>query len=446
MAKSKFRQLASAAEDLVSRTKESYQTRDSTGKYENCLSSDVPLPEWKCKEGDHILDIVPWIAGPNHPTVDEGKGTYLLDLWVHQKIGVNENEYVCPSRNYGKPCPICEDIAAIKKTKGYDEDYVKSVEPKRRVVYAIIVYDSPQEEQQSPYVWEASHFLTEKNISAIARNKRTGGFISFANPDTGKTIEFTREGSGIGTKYSGYMLTERDYVIPDEILDAVPSLDDYIDILEYEELSNIYYGGAAPEEEGGECEYQEDATGGYQAGDDQQDGQGYYDDGDGAQYDDPNGDGYAEGGEYDTGEDPGAEDSGEDYQGEDPGTDDDSAPPDEVAQEAEQQEEKPQRTTQTAGRGGGRLASRGAAKAPAKKAPPRQGRAPLRTAGNARIGRRQPAGENEAPAGRTVKKAPPKRAPLRGKPAAKQSPARGAGKPAPRTGTRLNRRPVKEGE
>jgi len=246
---SRFRAAAGAADDLVKRTKESYNSKDSSGKFELYISKDIPIPQWKCKEGDHILDILPWMAGPNHPTTPN-KGTYLLDVWVHKKVGVSESDYLCLSRNYGKPCPICEDLANLKKARTYDEQYVKDMSPKRRVVYCIQVYDSAKEEEAGPYWWEASHFLSEKNIVAIAKNRRTGGYIPFSNPDTGKTVEFTREGSGAtNTKYAGFKFTDRDYVISDDLLDKVPPLEDYLIVLDYEDLAEKYFGaGGSPDD------------------------------------------------------------------------------------------------------------------------------------------------------------------------------------------------------
>jgi hypothetical protein len=258
---SRFRQATAGADDLVKRTEESYRTKDSSGKYENYLAKNMPLPTWKCKDGDHVIDIIPWLAGDGLPgKLEKGKGTYFLDLWSHQHIGVNECSYLCLARNFNKPCPICEDVAEMKKKAGYDEKYVKSITAKRRVVYAIMVYDSNKETEAGPFVWEASHWLTEKNIAAIARNRRTGGYVAFANPDTGKSIEFTKEGTGENTKYTGFKFTDRDYTISEETLEAVPPLDEYLIEMEYDELLDIYKGSGGGEEEGDEDENMRDSS------------------------------------------------------------------------------------------------------------------------------------------------------------------------------------------
>ena len=62
---------------------------------------------WKCAEGDHIIDIIPFEAGPdmpfderNQPVSDEGDIDYVLDLFVHMKIGNMGTPFVCPYENF----------------------------------------------------------------------------------------------------------------------------------------------------------------------------------------------------------------------------------------------------------------------------------------------------------------------------------------------------------
>ena len=131
MAKRKsFRELA-GADDLTERTEESYNTRESSGKYNDYFTDDMPLQKFICNKGPHILDVVPFIAGPNHPNVKEGKATHNVDVFVHFGIGITESAYLCPARMNRGDCPICEYQAKLKKRKNYDEDFVKSFNAKR---------------------------------------------------------------------------------------------------------------------------------------------------------------------------------------------------------------------------------------------------------------------------------------------------------------------------
>lgn len=224
--------------DLKKRTEESYNSKDDSGKFRGYIKSSIPIKQWKCDEGDHVIDILPWLAGKNNPNgLEENDGTHKVEVFAHYGIGVNENSYVCPQLTIGKPCPICEYRNAMKKEDNYDEDAFKALNAKRRVIYQVCVFDTPKTEAAGVMYWDASFHLAEKNIVALAKNNRTGEFIPFADPDKGKTIEFTREGKGITTDYTALKFTERE-PIPDDVLDQCVCLDDYIEILSYEELTN----------------------------------------------------------------------------------------------------------------------------------------------------------------------------------------------------------------
>jgi len=236
--KSRFRQEA-GADDLTERTEQSYNTREASGKYNDYFTDDMPLTKWMCTEAGHILDVIPFIAGDNHPNVAPGKATHNVDVFVHFGIGVTESAYLCPARMGKGKCPICEYQAELKKQKNYDEEYVKSFNAKRRVVYNVCVYDTHKDEDAGVMIWEASHHLSEKNIMAIARNNRTGAFVKWADPDNGKTVEFAREGKGKSTNYVGFKFTDREEPISDETLDEAIAIDDYLKYLTYEELADV---------------------------------------------------------------------------------------------------------------------------------------------------------------------------------------------------------------
>ena len=231
---SRFRQNAKS-EDLQKRTSESYSSKDFSGKYKDFLK-EKPRPIFKPKEGDHIIDIIPFLAGSNHPKVKEGEPCYNVDLFVHMNVGVNEDQIVCPSQTFGKPCPVCERKKYLQSIGEYDDDK-NPLYASRRVLYYVVVYDDAKEEAKGVQIWHASHHLAEKQFVALSKNKRDGGYRSFSDPDTGKSIEFSIEGKGRGTTYTGVQLVDRDEPISDDILDQceVP-LDEIIEVLSYDEI------------------------------------------------------------------------------------------------------------------------------------------------------------------------------------------------------------------
>lgn len=230
----------------------------------------APLKIWKCKEGEHILDIIPFLAGPNHHQVKEGEPTYLLDIWIHQKVGMDENDVVCLARNYNEACPICEYINAQRLNKELDEESEKALtalNPKRRCLYNVVCYDSTREESRGVQLWEVAHFLFEKKILSVARNPRGGGFVPFSSPDNGKSIYFEREGSGItNTQYLGHKFIERQSEITDALLEEAYVLDELVIKLSYDQIKEALLGGLTKPEKKSTEESGEPGKGGDEPG------------------------------------------------------------------------------------------------------------------------------------------------------------------------------------
>lgn len=210
----------------------------STGSRYPTIFNKEAVPEgvefWKCLEGDHLVDIIPFEAGPDMPFDDkmqpiseEGDFDYVLDLFVHANMGNMKVPYVCPYENFGLPCPVCEFIKANRLEK----EIWKKLAVKHRVIYFLWVHDSRKEEKKGVQIFEASHFFMEQNIASIAKSPKTGGYEKFSCPDKGKSLAWTREGSGLeNTKYLGHRFIERDTPIPDKIVDSTFALDSIVNM------------------------------------------------------------------------------------------------------------------------------------------------------------------------------------------------------------------------
>lgn len=241
-------------QDLLNRQQETYEQKDSSGRFGDFFNEKMTLPKWVAKEGEHIIDIIPWEIGNNFPTrnypnAKPGGGAHVLDLWVHNNVGPNEDQFICPARNYGRACPICEHTAELKKEDA-DDETVKATYPKRRTVYLIICRDSAEEEAKGLQVWQVAHFFMQKHLDEISKKPRGGGYVPFPDPDEGKQIFFKRAGSGAtNTSYIAHQFLDReDYIIEDDILDKAPSLDECIHVPTYEELYAAYWGRDINEE------------------------------------------------------------------------------------------------------------------------------------------------------------------------------------------------------
>lgn len=241
-------------QDLLKRGKESYESRNDSGRFKSFFRDVEGVEFWKCVAGGHIVDFIPAVMGINNPRVVKGKAeegdyTYVLDIYIHYNVGVNKDSYVCPARNYGQPCPICEHQNALRDEEDYDEDLVKSYEPARRAIYNIVCYDNNKEEEKGIQIWNAPHNSIEKELTGLAKDPRTGEQYAFSSPWDGKSFSFTREGKGPrDTKYIERKFIDRKdgqgsiYEISDGILDEARCLDELMVKCSYEELYEAHWG------------------------------------------------------------------------------------------------------------------------------------------------------------------------------------------------------------
>lgn len=244
---SELRKKGQGVKDQIgARTKESYNVKDDSGKYGSIFNKKMGLEKYKIAEGEHAVDIIPWLVGNQYPTknfpnIKPGDIAYILDIWVHFGIGVNEDAIACPARNYDKPCPVCEELTQLKK-EGADDELINPLKPKRRAIYQVVSRNSAGEEAKGVQLMDSPHYYTERIIAEKARRPFGGGFIFFSDPDEGKTVYFKRKGTGRSTEYVSHDFMDRKEPISDEILDSALSLDDYLVIKDYDEIKALHEG------------------------------------------------------------------------------------------------------------------------------------------------------------------------------------------------------------
>ncbi len=241
---------------LLTKTQHSYETRADSGQFRSIFKDGTGAVIWKCIGGDHMVDIIPYKAGRFDPdkNLKPGDYTYVLIAWVHYGIGVNQDAFICPAKNYNKPCPICEDREKLRKEENFDEDLIKSLTPKKRSIYNIVVYDNEKEQAKGVQIWDVAHWFMERLITPLAkapsRGSKTVPFIPFTDPDEGKSISFERQGTGAdNTSFIGHKFVDREYIIEEVILAQAKCLDELIIQTPYDELRAAYFGEVVEEEE-----------------------------------------------------------------------------------------------------------------------------------------------------------------------------------------------------
>ena len=246
--------------NLGRRTQQQTDTRDDNGgvsrqgfmNYAKCGLKFFKLAE---PGTYHDLNILPWTIGSkNHPEVAAGNmhigdPDYVLDIMVHTRIGPNNGDYICPKKNFNKPCPICERADELWKNEATKEE-ARKLFAKRKCVYLVQELDENfHAKSDTPLIFETAHSTFSKELQSRATSCLRGkGVVNFADPnDQGKVVSFSvNEGTmGNGKKFKeagNFEFNERVEEISDEILEKCPSLDTMMVVKSYDQLKSALYG------------------------------------------------------------------------------------------------------------------------------------------------------------------------------------------------------------
>lgn len=239
------------SEGLSKATQRSYDTKDSFGGGISYLKKDVKVKTWNCSDGEHLVDIIPYVAGPNDPNVKEGDPQYVLDIWVHRGVGALQQSYVCPQKNFKTRCPICEKQLQMRRSGEFSDEEISGLNAKRRTMYNMYCWDSKEEMRKGVQIWEVSHFFFEHHIAELSKRPKGGGFIIFSDPDNGKSISFKKKSRGSNLEFLGHRFEDRDEEseVTDEMLEAAVCLDELIHIPTVKELQKAVEEGFASEDD-----------------------------------------------------------------------------------------------------------------------------------------------------------------------------------------------------
>lgn len=255
-------------EQLRQRTQESVDRKDSFGGGNDIFKPGLKFKKFKAAVGENVIDILPFAAGNQMPTkigyTAPGDWAINVDLMVHSNIGPDKVPFVCKRLSYGQECPICDSrdklfttIDALQaKADSGDTSVIKQIEelkqkaysmrPSRRCIYYIIDQTTNKGVEEGIQVYDASHYSFQQHLDVLSKGRDGTVKIFYADDQEGKSISFTREGTGLTTKYLGHKFFDRDYVIDDKYMDVLQStpLDELIHIPTTEEIKKALYGGS----------------------------------------------------------------------------------------------------------------------------------------------------------------------------------------------------------
>lgn len=169
------------------------------GAFDSTVKSN--FNSFRPKEGDFRVRILP-------PTWDDADH-YGIDVWQHFSIGADEQSYLCPKKMKDKDCCICDEYEDAKREG--DDEYSKDIKPTRRVAVWVIDRDN---ESEGPKVW-VMPWTMDRDFTQLAVDKHSGEVLFIDNPQKGYDIEFSKNGKGLKTKYTGVQIARRSTPLSD---------------------------------------------------------------------------------------------------------------------------------------------------------------------------------------------------------------------------------------
>jgi hypothetical protein len=212
---------------------------------------------WKPQDGDQTVRIV--------PTAD---GDPFKEMWFHYNVGKNAG-FVCPKKNHGKDCPVCNFAWHIMKEAKDNNDadtlkLSKSLLPKQRFFSPVYVRG---EENQGVRLWGYGKMAYTELIQLVLNPD----YGDITDTDTGTDLVINY-GKPAGASYPvtkihprrrpSALAESKDDI--NSLLDGIPEFAENFNqktIEEIEEMLENFLSGEADATEGGETtKYSSTAT------------------------------------------------------------------------------------------------------------------------------------------------------------------------------------------
>lgn len=176
------------------------------------------------------------------------KKVFFSEGFLHFSLGAEGKKVAtCPKTfNEKNPCPICEAVAQLQKSKSkQDKKLADQIKAKRRIYINVLSRD---DEEETPKVLPIGVTILKGLLETIC----DPDYGDITDPETGRDVTITRKGQGLNTEYS-VLPKPKSSVVSEElevdyIEEAMADLDSLFIEKSYDELQAILDG----EEESGE--------------------------------------------------------------------------------------------------------------------------------------------------------------------------------------------------
>jgi len=151
---------------------------------------------------------------------------YWKEVWIHTNIGADKRTFVCNKKMYGEPCAVCE-LIDILSAQDPEDERIAALWVGRRYLFFVYDVTDATTEAKGLHWYDAAKTVKEEIISQ-SKDRRKGTYLDISTREEGMDIEFERVGTGLKTKYVGFVLRDNG-VPPQSWYDTAPDdFDTYI--------------------------------------------------------------------------------------------------------------------------------------------------------------------------------------------------------------------------
>jgi gp32 DNA binding protein like len=215
------------------------RSNQRSGDFDSIYKERVKI--FKPREGKNTIRILP----PSWPQADH----YGYEIFVNYGIGVDDNAYLSLSAMKNEADPLAE--ARKQAEREGDKKLADSLKPNKRVLFYLI---DRMAEEEGVQLW-AAPWTVDKCFCGIAIDEDTGSVTMVDHPEDGYDIVFTKEGTGLTTKYPAEKMRikkapsplHEDENLANEWLGYIQEnpLPDQLNFYPYEHIANAFEGHVA---------------------------------------------------------------------------------------------------------------------------------------------------------------------------------------------------------
>lgn len=232
-----------AFEKLMERVKQRVRSGGFIGQGGRAVKLPTGKPAFEEAEKTFFLDILPYrVQSDTHPFAKPGDIYDVRPFLTHRRIGPQQRTVICP-RSVNRSCPICEELARMRRDPEVDKEAARALAPQKRQLYNIFDLSAQEKGVQ---VWDVAY----NNFGALLEKELKAGpeeCYGYFRLDEGRTLKIRFEEGAFKTSRPWFEATRIDFLkreepYPESILDEVADLDALLDVLEYDVLIDILFG------------------------------------------------------------------------------------------------------------------------------------------------------------------------------------------------------------